>query len=345
VVSEKKKSVLIVRYGALGDMVQATCVFPYWSALGYEITLHCEERGWTVAKHNPHVKYMIPHNRESVPLNELMGYWQGMSVDYDQLCVLTGNVVEGQLLWSSNHFMWAAGERHRRRAASKYNYCDKMIEVAGFNPIPPVRGEVYSSKFEREWAKRLIKKKLRHKYVLVWAHSGSSIHKSYAYYWHVMEALLNKWDDLVVITTGDEWCIALDMEHPRVINTSGLWDFRQAMAVVPYVDCVVGPETGLLNVAGCFSTPKICLLSHSSRENLVKHWENDYSMQAPCDCSPCHRLFRYKDDPDICPKGPLGHQICQEIFPPKDLVKQIERIRETHASRNKNGKAQKKAHI
>jgi len=279
-----------------------------------------------------------------------LGYWQQMSVDYDQLCNLTGTVVEGQLLWPSNHYMWFAQDKYRRKIASKHNYSEKMIEVAGFKPIAPVRGEVYFSKFEREWAKRLIKREFRRKYVMVWAHSGSSIHKSYAYYWHMIEALLNKWQDLVIITTGDEWCIHLDhdpwlMQHPRFLATSGLWDFRQAMAIIPYVDLVVGPETGLLNVAGCFDTPKICLLSHSSKENLTKHWANDHSIQSPCDCSPCHKLFKWKQDPDDCPQGPLGLQICQEILPPEELVKHIERVRETYASRNKNGEAEKKAHI
>jgi len=344
---DKRKSVLIVRLGAFGDMIQASCVFPYWHTLGYEISLSCGQRAYEMVKYDPYVKYIVPHVRDSVPLNKLMAHWQHIGADYDRLCVLTGTVVEGQLLFPSNHYMWFAGDRLRRKVASKYNYYEQMVKTAGFTPILPVRSKLYFSKFEREWAKRLVKRELRNKYVMLWAHSGSSIHKAYAWYWHVIMPLLNEWQDLFVITTGDNFCIELDMalEHPRILTTSGIWSIRQAMAVVPYVDIVVGPETGLLNAAGCYDTPKICLLSHSSKDNLTKYWENDYSIQAPCECSPCHRLFKYKDDPEICPKGKLGHQICMEVLPPETLINQIRKVRKLHGTEKRARKAKKRARV
>jgi len=339
-----KKSALVIRYGALGDMIQTTCLFPYLTASGYEITLNCDERGMQIVENNPHITYIMPHKTHSIPLEGLEEYWKRISMPYDYCAILSGRVVEGQLLFVSKHPMWFAGDKHRRRLAGRWNYMDRTVEVGGFTPVPPVRGELYFTKSEREWAKRLIKRHYRRKYVMVWAWSGSAVHKVYAHYWTVMEYLLNKWNDLVIITTGDEWCEPLEINHPQILHTSGRWQFRQAMSILPYVDLVVGPETGLLNAAGCFQVPKICMLSHSNKYNLTKHWANDYSFQIPCECSPCHRLFKYtgsatfgsgktNDDYDFCPKGPLGTCICMEATPPEMLIKQIEMVREIHGSK------------
>ena len=56
---------------------------------------------------------------------------------------------------------------------------------------------------------------------------------------------------------------------------------------------VVGPETGVLNAMAMEDVHKVIYLSHSSRENLTKHWKNAVVAQpdpgiAPC--YPCHRL-------------------------------------------------------
>ena len=74
------------------------------------------------------------------------------------------------------------------------------------------------------------------------------------------------------------------------------------MVMTKYADLVVGPETGILNAAGCFPTPKITLLSHSRHENLCKYWENDYCL-APegAFCHPCHVLhYTHAPSPNKC---------------------------------------------
>lgn len=335
----KRKKGLVVRLGALGDMIQTTCVFPYFHAAGYDLTLNCDERGLCIVEHNPFVSDLIVHKAHSIPKNQLWHHWKEMGWQFDKVAFLSGTVIEGQLLFTSDQYNWYWKDKLRRKKCNK-NYCEELVKESGFVPQPPVRGQVYFSKQEREAARRLIKRQLRDYYVMIWAHSGSAVHKCYLHYGDVIFTLLREWPDLFVIACGDEWCQCLDdgIRHERVMCTSGLWDFRQAMAIVPYVDLVVGPETGLLNAAGCFSTPKICLLSHSSKENLTKHWENDFSIQAPCECSPCHRLFKYSgsatfdsgksnDDFDACPRGPNGYPACMEALPPEQLIDQIMTIR------------------
>jgi hypothetical protein len=115
-----------------------------------------------------------------------------------------------------------------------------------------------------------------------------------------------------------------------------------AFALTKFADLVIGPETALLNAAGCFDTPKITLLTHSSRENLCSTWKNDYSLQAGCWCSPCHYLHKYTHIwQNVCQLdkyswGKYGKPIpacTAEGFPPKVVFDRIMEVYETRKDR------------
>ena len=86
---------------------------------------------------------------------------------------------------------------------------------------------------------------------------------------------------------------------------------RQVFCLTKYVDCVVGPESSVINAAGCFDTPKIALLSHSNWNNLCKYWVNDHSL-APENiaCYPCHQLHYTLDS---CPTVDMVDQDTQQV--------------------------------
>ena len=96
------------------------------------------------------------------------------------------------------------------------------------------------------------------------------------------------------------------------------------MIMAKYADLVIGPETGVLNAASCWDTPKIIFLSHSSEENLTKYWKNTTAMMPPdCECYPCHQLH-YSD---CCPKGPKGVAAkCSETIDPELVYDKIIKI-------------------
>ena len=56
---------------------------------------------------------------------------------------------------------------------------------------------------------------------------------------------------------------------------------------------MVGPETGVLNAASTLKCHKTVMLSHSSHENLSKHWKNTTALgpeDYPDYCFPCHKM-------------------------------------------------------
>lgn len=130
---------------------------------------------------------------------------------------------------------------------------------------------------------------------IVFALSGSSQHKFYAGQDAVIANILTEMPEATVFLTGDEACKILEAgweNEPRVRMLSGEQTIRETLTLAQLADCVVGPETGVLNsVAFNPDVAKICLLSHSSIENLTKHWINTASIEpVGIDCYPCHRL-------------------------------------------------------
>jgi ADP-heptose:LPS heptosyltransferase len=99
-----------------------------------------------------------------------------------------------------------------------------------------------------------------------------------------------------IVMVGDDACRLLEQgweSEPRVIRASGELTIRQTLTLASLADCVLGPETGVLNaVAFAKDVGKVILLSHSSVQNLTKHWVNTVVLtpHKMIDCYPCHRL-------------------------------------------------------
>src|SRR5262249_12712882 len=128
----------------------------------------------------------------------------------------------------------------------------------------------------------------------------------------------------------------LEFEHPQLSCKAGEWSIRQSLIATKMVDLVVGPETMITNASGCFDTPKIVLLSHSSKENLTKYWKNDYSLEPDVEnapCYPCHQLHYSRQS---CPSGDLWDDgndmklgsapVCTLAIKPLVLLERLEMV-------------------
>src|SRR5574340_912040 len=123
---------------------------------------------------------------------------------------------------------------------------------------------------------------------------------------------------------GDDACRILEHgweNNPRVRCLSGELSIRQTLALAQVMDCVVGPETGVLNAVAFEPLRKVVLLSHSSHENLTKHWTNTAAIAAEVPCYPCHRL--HYDDRWCHRNEETGAALCQTSIPPERVVQAI----------------------
>ena len=308
---------LVIRHGAYGDVIMASCVLPYLRRDGYEITFYTNTRGKEVLQHNPHIKGFIEHKDDSIPIQDLDEHYDKVARNFDRTVCFTGNTIENEMLWAFPQKEYFLSHEERRKLVGNKNYYDLHLWHAGYKPKRP-QGELYFSKEEKAAVSNF--KRDKH-FNIVWALSGSSVHKAYRYFEPVARAFLDRHKDAWIYTVGDYVSKLLTFQHERVVNTMHTEiSFREAMILAKYGDLVIGPETGLMLAAGCFKTPKICLLTHSGKSQLTKYWDNDYSMQAECECSPCHLLHKYKTTwQDVCELDDMGFPACRNHDPQKLL--------------------------
>jgi len=319
------KTALVIRYGAFGDILIASPVFKALKRDGYHVTLNCVDRALPVIHNSPYIDELIIHETDSVPNEKLDVYWKDMSKGFN-VTVNLSESVEGKFLFIKGRPEYDLPVKERRVLAGGTNYYDFALDLAGYpnecKPLP----ELYPTELETAHC-RLFKKKKEDFFIVMWVLSGSGMHKAYAYAEEVGMSLLNKYDDIMTVTVGDEFCRLLEWSHPRQMSKSAEWDIRTALLMTRHVDFVIGPETGVCNASGCYDTPKLLMLTHSNRTNLTKYYKNDFSIQADLECSPCHRLIfqsNYRD----CPLMDLGEGAsmcaCCAAFNPAHIYNIVE---------------------
>lgn len=282
-----EKTCAVVRYGGFGDMIQASSILPSLKAAGYHVTFFTTPRGKDILKHDPHIDQFHLQDTDQVPNHELTSFWEAHENKYDKWVNLSESV-EGTLLAmpSRPNHRWPKDIRHK---IMNINYLEFTHDLAGVpHDFAP---KFYPTDDEVRWAKKQAED--MGGTIIMWSLAGSSVHKFWPHLDNVIARLMLE-TDVKVLLVGDDLCRILEQgweKEPRVFLRSGEWSIRQSMVFAQHgASMVIGPETGLLNAVGHEDVPKVITLSHSSPENLVKHWHATTALSANVDCYPCHRL-------------------------------------------------------
>jgi ADP-heptose:LPS heptosyltransferase/predicted SAM-dependent methyltransferase len=317
---EGKKRCLVIRYGAIGDLIQTASVLPLLKAQGYHITVNTTPFGAEIMRHDPHIDEFLLQDKDQVPNEELGDYFASLEARYDRIVNFTESV-EGALLAMPKRAIHRYSYEARRRVVGKVNYLERMHDIAD---VPyEFRPYFYPSAKEMRDASAL-RQRMGGGFIVMWVQSGSSVHKTYPHT-HVVVSWLLQHTDARVLFVGDKRCqladrgicelLVNDKGHKwedtstihmqelaklvdryygerRVFPWSGQWTVRETLAFAQHASVVVGPETGVLNAVSMLpQVGKVVMLSHSSVENLTKHWKNTISLQpVNTPCWPCHQL-------------------------------------------------------
>ena len=326
---------LNIRHGAFGDAIMATAVIPYLEKDGYDIDFYTNTKGEMIIKYDPRISRIILHD-ESIPVEDLPEHWKRIGDGYDKVVNLH-NLIENNMLFTYPQPEYFFSVRKRRELVGDRNYTDLHIEKAGYKPETGSRlSSLCFSAEEKARGRSWARKHKRH-FKIVWALAGSSVHKVWRYFEPCAREFLARHEDVWIFTVGEYASKLLTFKHKRVQNTM-FWNmsFRDAMLLTKYADLVISPETGIINAAGAFRTPKICLLTHSGKANLTKHYKNDYSLQAPVWCSPCHLIHKFTYIwRHVCPVGtnPDIPQCCEH-----GMGDVLERMEAVYNGKKKGGK-------
>lgn len=326
----KEPKALVVRYGAFGDAIIMTPLLKRLKEDGYHVTLNNTKRSIPVLKNNPHIDHYFIQEEDVIPKTELTEYWEAISEGYDKFINLS-ETLEVKFLTVPARPEYNLPIEERRARCGHTNYYDYALEVGGYKDVERPKGELFFDPVEEGLCQNF-KRRFKDYFTILWCLSGSSLHKAWLGAEETALNLLYRHNDILILTVGDYACKLLEWRDERTISMIDEWDIRTTMLMTKYVDLVISPETGILNAAGCFDTPKIGLLTHSNKTNLTKYFKNDYSMQAHIDCSPCHRMI-YLENMKDCPMVGGGFEngganlcACGDSFSPKKVVQQVEEI-------------------
>lgn len=330
-----EKTACVVRYGAYGDLMQASSVLSGLKDQGYHVTLMASPPGSSVIENDPNVDKFILFDKDQVPNGDLGNFWDYQKKKYDKFVNLS-ETVEGTLLAMKGRISatWSPMVRHKNM---NKNYLEFQHDVAGVPHKPNVK--FYPTVHEQEWAKRTRSK--MGKFVILWSLAGSSVHKAWPYLDEVIAAAMLTHKDIDVVLCGGPECEMLEAgweKEVRVHRTCGKWSIRQSLAFLYEANLVIGSETGVLNAACCMDVPKIIFLSHSTIENLTRDWKNTvslYSKGTRCpgrdsdEVTACHTLHYGWD---ICAQDKVtGCAKCQAEISGRECWIEVDRIYREYA--------------
>lgn len=331
----REKLACVVRYGGFGDMIQASNVLPALHRQGFTVYVMTTPRGQEILQHDPHVDGWLIQDTDQVPNGELDAYWAVQARRFDRFVNLSESV-EGTLLaypGRANH-SWPLPVRQRRMGVNYFEWTSELAEV----PFAP-EARFYPTAAEVEAVDRFVHR-LRIKslgrepnaleivpprFNILWTLAGSSVHKMYPHQDDVIRHVLATIPEASFVLCGDYACKLLESgweDNSRIWCTSGEIGIRDTLALAQRMDCVVGPETGVLNAVGFEPMAKVVMLSHSSAENLTKHWVNCHTITPTgTGCYPCHRLH---SDRRFCPEHqPTGASMCAWNTDPAQVYQAI----------------------
>jgi ADP-heptose:LPS heptosyltransferase len=313
------KTCAIVRYGAMGDALQTSSVFPFFKEQGYHITVYLVQNGYEVLKHDPHVDRFIVQDVDAIP-NEWLGeFWGYEAKKYDKFINFSESVERTLLAMpGTTAHRWPQSMRHKYL---NHNYLEFMHDIAEV-PYKPM-SYFYPTSDETAWALKELEVISGGAPVVLWSLGGSAVHKHWPHLDAAVAAITSV--GIHVVTVGDELCKKQEEgfeTNPLIHCRAWKWTIRQSMAFAQVCDMVIGPETGMMNSVAFHPVQKIVMLSHSSANNLTRDWMNCTTLiPQNTACYPCHRLhFGF----DHCRVGYINGQgvgaLCQVNISPEQLV-------------------------
>lgn len=327
-----KKRALVIRYGAIGDMLIAGSILPGLKREGYHITFNTDPRGEEILRHDPHIDAWLLQDKNQVPNHELGPYFKALALSsrYDKIINLCESL-EGTLLAIPGRITDDYCDRARRRLFNK-NYLEFTHDIAD---VPyDFASRFYATEVERINA-RLARKVADNAPVIAWALAGSSEHKVYPFTQVVLSWII-KQTPAHIFLLGDEAMGGIlqggiigmlqkeGVDTSRIHQIAGEWSIRKTLAFAQIADCVVGPETGVVNSVAFEKNAKVIYLSHSTRENLTKHWKNTIALEAPGQTTPCYPCHRLHYGWDRCHKvKETGAALCASNITPERVFAAI----------------------
>lgn len=329
-----KPKLLLRCYRAIGDTIFAAPVFPYLTDF-YDVYVDCSMKVYQLLQGDPRFKKVAMFALEkykpeeygvefSKRLDEMM-----QQVQPDKFIDLNGTI---ELTCIAEEFQ---DEFHypiglRRAIFGSLSFYESIFSRCGL-PLPnPFSTEgLYFSEAETRWAEDW-RERNKGKFLVTIPMHGSTYQKRFENWLPITNTILERYPEAIVYLAGEEKDHELVPDNPRIRSLCGTRaSIKQIVHLMKYMDCVIGPETFIMAAAGMWGTPKIVLATASNIYQMCQFQRNDYSIQAPIWCSPCHRAIYTHSACETMlhdEKGEPLYPACTTKFPPEPILERVEKI-------------------
>ena len=325
-----KPKLLLIAYRAYGDWLYSVPVLPYLFEK-YDVYLECNYKVFSLVYNDPRFKEIKTFIYERIDRNKwkvlFPERWEKRKKEIkpDKVINLNGSLELTCITENfQEEFYWPIEDRqryykHRSFYEAVFNRCEVPI------PKDLKLDELYYSEEEirktEEW-----RKKKQDKFIIILPIAGSTSQKVVHKFREWTYTLLDMFKEAEVYLAGDKTCEHLvPTDNPRIKNMCTGLPIKQSFLMTRYANYVLGPETGVVVSAGMWGTPKTMLCTTSSVIQCCKYHKNDYSLQAPIYCSPCHRAIYNQQDCHNMLTGETGlyYPACTKLFDLNNIIEPI----------------------
>ena len=227
-------------------------------------------------------------------------------------------------------------DEYRRTKFGGHNYYDQTSLCAGYPEWVGQCGELYFLEAEENLVKGFYEEKYKDSFVLIANLSGTSKHKIFYNAEQIIKEFLVRHPDAVCFTMGDkDVADNLEFKGERIKNCAGIVPYRQSMLMTKYANCTIGAESGLMVAATLLGCPTVQLMTAASIKNHGGDFVNDFSLQSPVKCSPCHKgPYEYIGCPTFDHLG-IKYPVCVR-FEAQTILNQLEKTYDRYRTKKEN---------
>ena len=348
-----KKTAYITRYGAYGDHLHCSYLpRALKERCGYEkVVFESNSKGLPIYANNPHIDELVhfePYIRVStkgacmqMPMETILKRWRIKAEQMDADHINLQFSIENGYIAMEDMAEYYLSSEWRREHYGKLNYYDQCAAYIGRPELKGYKADLFFTDDEIKQVEEPFQK-LAGKYVLIANLSGTSKHKMLMNAEWLVKTFLEQHPDAVCITMGDRDCQKhLEFKGERIYNRAGLYTFRQSMLTTKYAHSIVGCESGLMVAATALGCKTVQLMTAASIKNHGGDFANDYSLQSPVSCAPCHKgPYDYIGCPTFDYLG-LKYPVCIKF----DKLQVLRRLNEAYNDYSRETKKASSAEV
>lgn len=338
------RKVLITRYGAVGDHLHATHLPRLLKEkAGFDyVAVEYNPKGKEAWLSNPFVDEHIHFNPTAYPqsgwsLNVLYKRWEEMLIqgNFEKHINLQMSIEYGYIAME-NMPDYYRNDEYRRTKFGGHNYYDQTSLWTGYPEWCGEKGELHFLESEENLVKGFYEEKYKDNFVLIANLSGTSKHKIFYNAEPIIKEFLALHPDAVCFTMGDKDVAQhVEFKGERIRNYAGIIPYRQSMLMTKYANCTIGAESGLMVAATLLGCPTVQLMTAASIKNHGGNFVNDFSLQSPVKCSPCHKgPYDYIGCPTIEHLG-IKYPACIK-FESQTILNQLEKVYDNYRTKKEN---------